>query len=272
MRSKLGWFTAASLAALALVALGPLSSIGAGADEGGVEYEIKAKGAILNREVTGPVVDSVQGVPAQPVDSFNLDGQGIGVIEAKAKFEIDPVNNTGEIKVEWRDEYGKWTLRQTAFADPGHPTGLRVGPSGSGTELIYGDPVTTNVYLHGDTTAGGPVLPTVFNLLATWGPAEVTLNGEPFENPYDGPTPLWAAHTMLTEGVRGEDGTVRNTSGGIFSPMNPGDGAVDMDDLELHVVFHDVPGPEMTGNFPPPLSFFYHLTFENVKVEISGLE
>jgi hypothetical protein len=52
-----------------------------------------------------------------------------------------------------------------------------------------------NVYLHGDTTAGGPVLPTVFNLLTTWGPAEITLNGQPFENTLDG-TPLWPGHTI----------------------------------------------------------------------------
>ena len=44
-----------------------------------------------------------------------------------------------------------------------------------------------NVYLHGDTTTGGPLLPTILNYVATWGPAEVTLNGESFENPYDGP-------------------------------------------------------------------------------------
>jgi len=116
------------------------------------------------------------------------------------------------------------------------------------------------------------VLPTVFNLLATWGPAEVTLNGEPFQNPFDGPAPLWAAHTMTTVGVRNPDGTVRTINGDIFNGMlDPANGAVDDDDLEFHLVFHDAPGP-MTTNFPPPLSFFYHLTLEDVKIEIKHIE
>jgi len=138
--------------------------------------------------------------------------------------------------------------------------------------LVVGDPVPVDVYLHGDTTAGGPVLPTLFNLLATWGPAEVTLNGKPFENPLDGPTPLWAAHTMTSVGARNSDGQVLKADGeNIFNPADPADGSVDYDDLEFHLVFHDAPGP-MTDNFPPPLSFFYHLTFEDVKLSVKHSE
>lgn len=268
MFRRLAGFAIALAGLAALVVAWPVASR---ASQPGVEYEVKASGATLNREVTGPVVAEVQGVPAEPVDAFVHDGVGVTPVKAQAKLEVDPVNNTGRIEVKWEDEYGKWELVQTTFAPPDHASGLRVGPGAGDTELVFDDPITTNVYLHGDTTAGGPVLPTVFNLLATWGPAAVTLNGEPFDNPFDGPTPLWIAHTMLTVGVRGEDGTVRNSTGGIFSPANPADGAVDWQDLEFHVVFHDAPGP-MTSNFPPPLSFFYHLTFENVKVEVSGLD
>ena len=131
--------------------------------------------------------------------------------------------------------------------------------------------MTTNVFLHGDTTAGGPVLPTVFNYLATWGPAEVKLNGELFENPYDGPTPLWAGHTMTTVGVRNSDGQVLTQDGEIYSPMASNNGLVDNDDLEFHLVFHEAPMPNTT-NFPPPHQFFYHLTFEDVQLEISQPE
>ena len=113
------------------------------------------------------------------------------------------------------------------------------------------------------------MLPTVFNMLATWGPAEVTLNGQAFENPFDGQTPLWIAHTMVTVGARDENGQVHTADGeGIFGAANPADGSVDYDDLEFHVVFHDAPG-EVTSNFPPPLQFFYHLTFEDVQISIS---
>lgn len=249
------------------------SSTAAARSETTLQYEVKAERPRLNRKVLGDVVADVDGVPAEPVHSFVWDGDGSVAIDGSLRLEIDPVANTGEIVAEWTDQYGKWKLTQTAFAPPDHADGLRVGSSGNVSELEFDDSIPTNVYLHGDTTAGGAVLPTVFNLLATWGPAEVTLNGDPFENPFDGPTPLWVTHTMTTVGVRNDDGTVRTVDGDIFNPMeNPGNGAVDNDDLEFHLVFHDAPGPKMTSNFPPPLSFFYHLTFENVKVEVKHAE
>ena len=161
---------------------------------------------------------------------------------------------------------------QEQFAPPPHSTGLRA-VTVDDVAFVEGEVVTVDVYLHGDTAAGEPVSPTLFNELATWGPAEVTLNGEPFENPYDGPTPLWVVHTMTTPGVRNADGTVRAEDGEFYNPMKRGEPrAIDYDDKEFHLVFHDVPGPEITNNFPPPLSFFYHLTFEDVKVEIDHAE
>lgn len=232
-------------------------------------YEVKATNGTLTRKVMGEVTSDVNGVPAEPVHSFVWDGEGIEPIRGSVKLEIDPVSNTGKIVAKWTDRNGKWRYEQTAFSPPDHASGVKMGPGLGQTEFIYGDPVTTNVYLHGDTTAGGPVLPMVFNLLATWGPAKVTLNGEPFNNPYDGPAPLWVGHTMTTVGVRNEDGQVFAADGSsIFSPMTPGDGLVDPQDLEFHLVFHDISGP-MTSNFPPPLSFFYHLTFEDVEIEIT---
>lgn len=126
-----------------------------------------------------------------------------------------------------------------------------------------GDPVTTNVDLHGDTNNGGPILPTVFNLVTTWGLATVEVNGLPFDNFFDGPAPAWVGHTMTTVGVREADGTVRTTSGEIYNPMRSDEGARDEDDLEFHLVFHDAPGPATT-NIPPGFSFFHHLVFEKV--------
>lgn len=267
-------YIASTLLLVALIAgvalLQPPTITAQGGDQ--LAYEVVAGNARLNRLVTGEVTADVDGVPAEPVHSFVWDGEGSVPIEGTATVEIDPVANTGEITAEWSDEHGDWTFSQTVFAPPPHATGLRIGPSASSTELVEDDPVTTNVYLHGDTTAGGPVLPTLFNFLATWGPAEVTLNGEPFENPFDGPAPLWVAHTMTTVGARNVDGTVRTVDGGIFNPMAGANGDVDNDDLEFHIVFHDAPGPGMTANFPPPHSFFYHLTFEDVQLEIRHVE
>jgi hypothetical protein len=216
----------------------------------------------------GPVSDSINGVPVAPVDSFDWSGTNIKKIQGKAKFEIDPVNNSGKINAEWTDEYGDWTYQQTMFAPPHHPTGVRMGASTASITTITGDPITTNVYLHGDTGAGGPVIPTLFNLLSTWGPSKVTLNGMAFDNPYDGPAPMWAGHTMLAEGVRDAGGAVHTESGDIYAMHKNSEGLTYPNDLVFHLVFHDAPGPEMTANIPPPLSFFYHLTFTKVKLKI----
>jgi hypothetical protein len=237
-----------------------------------LEYQVQARNPRLNREVQGEVTAQVMGVPAEPVDSFVWDGEGSVPVQGTAHLRVDPVANTGVIRAEWKDRNGNWRFEQKAFFAPEHAHGLRVGSSGDETVLEFDDGVPVNVYLHGDTTAGGPVLPTIFNHLATWGPARVWLNGQLFENPYDGPTPLWVAHTMTTVGVRGDDGTVRTVDGEIFNPMQTlAEGATDDSDMEFHLVFHDAAGPA-TDNFPPPLSFFYHLTFEDVKLDITHAE
>lgn len=233
-----------------------------------VIYRVTATDGRLIRRVVGPITNDVEGVPAKPVDAFNWQGKDIDSIEGRVSIDVDPVSNQGRIKAQWTDRNGHWKLEQTMFAPPPHPSGLEIGTSGSETVLIEGDPVLNNVYLHGDTTAAEPLLPTVFNYLATWGPAEVTLNGEPFENPFDGPAPLWVAHFMVTEGVRNADGTVRTVDGEIYQPMKAGSGVTDRDDREVHLTFHDAPGPEATNNFPPPLDFFYHVQFEVVDIRI----
>ena len=240
-----------------------------GDDGKSLQYKVEAEDGRLIRKVGDPVTSYVDGIPAAPVDSFIWNGDGIVAIEGSATVNLDPVANTGVITAEWTDEEGnKWEYRQTVFAPPPHPTGLMVGPSADETRFIMDDPVTTNVYLHGNTTAGGPILPTVFNLLATWGPAEVTLNGEPFENTFDGPVPLWMGHTMTTVGVRNEAGEVLATDGSIFNPIKAANGVVYDDEVVFHLVFHEAPGPMAAGNVPPPHSFFYHVTFQDVKIEI----
>ncbi len=235
-----------------------------------IVYRVTAEDGRLIRRVTGQVSNEVQGVPAEPVHAFNWQGINIESVEGRVSIDVDPIANEGRIKAQWTDRNGHWKLEQTMFAPPPHPSGLEIGASGSQTNLISGDPVLTNVYLHGDTTAAEPVLPTVFNHLATWGPAEVTLNGKAFENPFDGPTPLWVAHFMVTEGVRNPDGTVRTVDGEFYNPMKADSGATDREDLEVHLTFHDFPGPEVTNNFPPPLDFHYHVQFETVDIRIDN--
>ena len=117
-------------------------------------------------------------------------------------------------------------------------------------------------------------MPTVFSLLATWGRARVTLNGAPFDNPFDGPAALghWEGHSMTTVGVRdGVDATVRTTTGGIYDMSQASNSLSVNDDLEFHLVFHDERYP-LTTNVPPLFEFLYHLVFEDVEICISHVE
>lgn len=264
-------------ALLAVAALAAAAAFNAGAAEGNpphgdsaagdATYRVAATDGRLIRRPTGPVHETVQGVPARPVDAFNWGGEGIEPVQGRMTIEVDPVANTGRIRAQWNDRNGHWKLEQTAFAPPPHPTGLEIGRSATATNLIEQDPVVTNVYLHGDATAAEPVLPTLFNLLATWGPARVSLDGHAFDNPYDGPTPAWVAHTMVTEGVRLPDGRVTANGGDdVYSPAEfAGSGDTQRDDREVHLTFHDAPGPVAAGNFPP---MHYHVQFEEVDVRI----
>ena len=104
--------------------------------------------------------------------------------------------------------------------------------------------------------------------------ALITLNGQPFLNPFDGPSAqgLWEGHTMTTVGVRDfVDGTVRDVTGGIYNMSLASSGATENEDFEFHLTFHDDPLP-MTANMPPLFEFFYHLVFEDVELEISHVE
>jgi hypothetical protein len=240
------------------------------ADDTGLHYEVSAGDARLIRKVIGPVISYVEGVPAEPVDALVFDGVGVKSITGHLKAELDPVANTGSIEASWEDESGVWTYHQEAFVNLPFPTGLRLGPSATQTELIGPvDTIVINVYKQGDTEAGPPFTPTTFNLIAAWGPASVTLNDQPFENPFDGAAPLWSGRLVVREGVRNDqDNSVRNLDGTIFSMFDPSHGLVDHHDLEADLFFMDGLDFSPNTNFPPTNSFFYHLVFEDVKLEI----
>jgi hypothetical protein len=72
---------------------------------------------------------------------------------------------------------------------------------------------------------------------------------------------------MVSEGARRPDGTVRTLNDEIYNPSHEAEGAVEPGDLEVHLVFHDDIFPRTTS-LPPIYSFFYHLLFEEVKIEI----
>lgn len=235
---------------------------------GPLRYEVVAAKPRLNRMLRGPATRFVQGVPAEPVDSFVWSGEGSVEIDGELRLIVSPSSATGEIEARWRDEHGEWGFRQVRFTHPEHASGVRFGTSVNEISSIINQATQPNVYIHGDTTAGQPVLPTLFAYLATWGTADVELNGERFVNPYELPAPKWLAHVMVTEGVRHPDGSVRTWDNGIYNPSRAAEGIVEDADLEVHVVFHDEKFPRVEANIPPLFSFFYHLVYEDVSIRI----
>jgi hypothetical protein len=233
-----------------------------------LRYRVTASKPRLNRRLMGPPERFVAGVPAEPVDSMCWNGEGSVPIEGTFVAEVTPGSSLGHIFARWTDENGRWTYDQTMFFHPDHhASGVRLGSSVTGIDTIINEGIAYNVYLHGDTAAGMPVLPTIFTYLATWGPAVVTRNGRAFENIFEIPAPRWLGHVMVTEGVRRPDGTVRTLFDEIYNPSQAALGAVERGDIEVHLAFHDDLSPQ-TGNIPPPFSFFYHLLFEDVRIEI----
>lgn len=234
----------------------------------GLRYRITASRPRLNRRLMGPVRRWVGGVAAEPVDSFCWSGEGSVPIKGTMTIDVEPMRNTGKITAEWTDHNGTWTWTQTRFLHPDHhSSGVRIGSSVYRVDTVINEAIVQNVYLHGDTAAGQPVMPTLFTYLAAWGPGDATLNGERFDNEFEIPAPQWLGHIMVTEGARRADGSVRTLSGEIYNPSRGDEGAVEAGDIEAHLTFHDDVFP-LTTSVPPLFSFFYHLVFEDVRIEI----
>ena len=92
---RLGFFSCA-LALLGLATTGVLAQERTLVPGGPrVGYQVVATGARVIRDVMGPVTNSVRGVPAEPVDSFAWDGQGVTPVEGEVLIDVDPVANSG---------------------------------------------------------------------------------------------------------------------------------------------------------------------------------
>lgn len=200
--------------------------------------------------------------PEGGVDSFSYDGTGhmalkSGILNA----DVNPENNTGIISANWTDfNDDNWTFVQTEF-EPGRQLYFEGILSNGTADLKYGnDSIAVNHWLHGNTKAGPPVLPTEFSYVSSWGIGELWKNGESLGT--------FSGHLMLTEGVRDPTtGKVFNANQtGLYSPMNPADGYSDPHTAQVHYIIQSSPGA-MTNNFPPQFDFTYHLMFYDIQVE-----
>ena len=239
---------------------------------GPIRYTIFGRSPRVNREVTGEVTHELHGIPARPVDSFVWDGEGSTPVDGELLLSSDPVTEQGVLQANWKDKHGDWTYEQFTHYHPHHASGIRFGTSKSSRDIMLNEAAIANVFLHGDTTAGLPVLPTVYTYLGLWGKGTSYLNGSEFPNVYGLPSPYWDGHLMATIGARQSDGTVRTLDGGFYSPAQGANGMLTNDDMEVHLTWHDERFPMAPGNFPPIFDFFYHLVFEDVMMQIVQID
>ena len=187
-------------------------------------------------------------------NNFAYDGENVRWLEGKAEIELDPANGTGRIviEVETTDESGP--IRYSK--DANWSGRIRIVQQ-LNTREMEGARIVEDQTLHGDSGNEAPVMPTIYNYFATWGPSKVWVNGEVV-------VPMVGSHTMFSEQARGPDGRIQNASGVLYSPMaQVKTGFVNPNETEFHFVAHTMQPDQ--NNFPPHTAWI-HLHFSNVRV------
>lgn len=200
--------------------------------------------------------------PKGGVDAFSYDGSGhIKLKAGEINVDVDPLKQTGSINATWVDnDNNNWSLTETKFM-PGMELYFNgILPNGTASMRLGNDSIAINHWEHGNTGAGPPVLPTVFTYVATWGPADVSKNGQKVGT--------FDAHMMVTDGVRDPiSGKVLNSNKSApYNPMNPADGYSNPNTAQVHLIFQSPMG-NMTNNFPPQFQMMTHLMFYDIKVQ-----
>lgn len=131
--------------------------------------------------------------------------------------------------------------------------------------------IAKDLYLHGVTGHGAPILPKVYNYLAGWGRADVYKDGRLLYKHY-------FAHFMLTDGVRNKVTHKIDYPGPmqLMKAKKQGDkeaikaavqqikkaaGKVDTSTQQLHIIVHS--GRKNPNHFPP-FQVFVHFMWDQV--------
>ena len=186
--------------------------------------------------------------------NFAYNGDNVRWMDGKAEVELDPSNGTGRIVVEVQTTEESGPIHYSK--DAKWSGTIRIVQMLSTNEM-EGARIEEGVMLHGDTGNEPPVMPTIYNYFATWGPAKIWVNG-------DEVVPMVGSHTMFTEQARGPNGRIENRSGVVYSPMTSvKTGFVNPTETEFHFVAHTMQPDQ--NNFPPHTAWI-HLHFSNVRV------
>lgn len=185
-------------------------------------------------------------------DNFDYDGSDVTPVGGSATVDVNAEDNTGSMEVVFNG-----TIHPEKDQTYSGEIRIVYDQFSEGSDFWEGG-IADYVYLHGDTGQEAPVMPKVRSFLASWGPADVYVDGEMIYEDL-------AGHMMLTERSRDPETYEIFASDGesYYSPKNPGDSSiVAPDERELHFVAHTT--EQDTGNFPPH-TVWIHLNFMEVE-------
>lgn len=186
-------------------------------------------------------------------DNFAYDGENVRPLRGYAEATINPFTGKGEVVVELETTEESGPIQ---FSKNASWSGKIRIVQKLDTENMGKARIAEEVWLHGDTGNEAPVMPKLFNYFATWGPAQIFVNGEEV-------VPMIGSHTMFSEQARGSSGKIAK-DGQVYSPrLSDKTGFTNPQETEFHFVAHTTEPDQQ--NFPPH-SGWIHLHFSDVSV------
>ena len=169
-------------------------------------------------------------VAGNPTNRFSYDGKQITPIDGSVQYNVNPNGKTDADKGTVVIDLNGTLTYQNGVTQSGHFTIQSTGYSSD--ETFYGGGVTTNVKMHGDSGQESPIYPTITGQLATWGTADLLLDGKVVQKDL-------GMHTMLVPGVRTPQGQILDQGGKCcYNAANPGDGTFDSTTQQVFVLLY----------------------------------
>ncbi len=187
-------------------------------------------------------------------NNFAYNGENVRALKGSATMTVDRERGTARLEIDLETTPASGAIR---FSAEKSWTGKIQIVQNIDTGKMKKARIAQEIFLHGDTGNEAPVMPTIYNYFATWGPSSIRVNGEEV-------IAMIGSHTMFSERARGPDGKIARASGEVYSPMSQDkSGFTDGARTEFHFVAHTTK-PD-AKNFPPH-SGWIHLHFSDVTV------
>lgn len=154
-----------------------------------------------------PASRTVQASGGKLSEGWAYDGAGLADATATLEGTLDHTTDAGLVTVTFRLGGSDYVATFDAFAE---------------TKPFMQGGVAFNLDEHGETQVGDASIPRIHALVAAWGAATLTKDGEPLTGSAGD---RWTAHLMVSrDTVRGPDGKILNQAGTApYDPARPED-------------------------------------------------